>query len=73
MNDFDFIAGKWHVRNRRQDKWLVGSTNYEEFEGLLVQGGEQLGRRGITPSLRASRYPLKFTNGVRSSCARVPP
>jgi len=34
MNDFDFIAGRWHVNNRRQDKWLVGSTNYEEFEGF---------------------------------------
>jgi hypothetical protein len=31
MNDFDFLAGKWNVHSRRQDKWLVGSTNYEEF------------------------------------------
>lgn len=34
MNDFDFIAGKWRVHNRRQDKWLVGSTTFEEFEGF---------------------------------------
>jgi hypothetical protein len=33
MNDFDFLAGTWSVRNRRQDKWLVGSTTYEEFPG----------------------------------------
>lgn len=31
MNDFDFLVGKWNVASRRQDKWLVGSTNYEEF------------------------------------------
>jgi hypothetical protein len=31
MNDFDFLVGKWDITSRRQDKWLVGSTNYEEF------------------------------------------
>ncbi|HCT81277.1 MAG TPA: hypothetical protein DGT23_32870 [Micromonosporaceae bacterium] len=33
MNDFDFFIGKWNVANRRQDKWLVDSTNFAEFPG----------------------------------------
>ncbi|WP_117214496.1 hypothetical protein [Allorhizocola rhizosphaerae] len=38
MNDFDFLAGKWNVHNRAQDKWLVGSTNYVEFPGYHEGG-----------------------------------
>ena len=34
MNDFDFYVGTWNVLNRRQDKWLVGSTNYDEFPAV---------------------------------------
>ncbi|GAA1874695.1 hypothetical protein [Asanoa iriomotensis] len=30
-NDFDFLHGRWHVRNRRLRHRLVGSDDWEEF------------------------------------------
>jgi hypothetical protein len=34
--DFDFEIGQWTVRSRRLKKSLVGSTDWEEFEGIAV-------------------------------------
>jgi len=34
--DFDFFIGEWHVYNRRLRARLQGSTDWEEFEGVLV-------------------------------------
>jgi hypothetical protein len=31
--DFDFLVGSWHVRHRRLDGRLLGSTSWESFEG----------------------------------------
>ena len=30
--DFDFVFGKWHVRNERLKERLVGSTEWEAFD-----------------------------------------
>ena len=43
-HDFDFIAGSWHVANRRlADRYVPGATRWEEFEGRseaeIVLGG----------------------------------
>ncbi len=35
-NDFDFLVGKWKGMNRRLRARLVGSTDWEVFEGRLV-------------------------------------
>jgi hypothetical protein len=35
-NDFDFLIGTWRGRNRRLRERLVGSTDWESFEGRLV-------------------------------------
>lgn len=35
-NDFDFLVGKWKGLNRRLRERLVGSTDWEAFEGRLV-------------------------------------
>jgi hypothetical protein len=61
MNDFDFLFGDWNVINRRQDKALSGSTNFDEFPGIgrcrPIFGGAgnvdeidfpTLGYRGVT-------------------------
>ena len=34
-NDFDFLVGNWKGTNRRLRERLVGSTDWEEFEGRL--------------------------------------
>ena len=43
VHDFDFLAGTWHIHHRRLKGRLVGSTEWEEFEGTsearLVLGG----------------------------------
>ncbi len=31
--DFDFFLGKWHVKHRRLKQRLVGSNEWEEYEG----------------------------------------
>ena len=33
VHDFDFYMGTWHVRHRRLTERLVGSDEWEEFEG----------------------------------------
>jgi len=33
IGDFDFLVGAWTVANRRLVRRLVGSTDWEEFEG----------------------------------------
>lgn len=35
-NDFDFLVGKWKGSNRRLRERLIGSTDWEAFEGCLV-------------------------------------
>jgi hypothetical protein len=35
-HDFDFIAGKWRVHNKRLREWLKGSDEWEEFEATSV-------------------------------------
>ena len=35
-NDFDFLVGNWKGLNRRLRERLVGSTDWEVFEGRLV-------------------------------------
>ncbi|SFR86028.1 hypothetical protein SAMN05216570_0071 [Dyella sp. OK004] len=32
-HDFDFFLGNWRVHHRRLRQWLVGSNDWEEFEG----------------------------------------
>jgi hypothetical protein len=34
MNDFDFFAGTWNVRNRRRTDFLDQSSEWEEFPGV---------------------------------------
>ena len=34
--DFDFLAGRWTVRNRRLRRRLAGSDDWEEFEATVV-------------------------------------
>ncbi|MEV0237337.1 hypothetical protein [Nonomuraea sp. NPDC050786] len=36
MNDFDFLAGRWNVANRKLVKVLAGSDVWEEFPGHSV-------------------------------------
>ncbi|WP_188195867.1 hypothetical protein [Nonomuraea sp. SYSU D8015] len=36
MNDFDFLAGRWNVTNRRLVKPLSGSDEWDEFPGRSV-------------------------------------
>ncbi|WP_394846979.1 hypothetical protein LZC95_05875 [Pendulispora brunnea] len=36
MNDFDFLMGSWHVRNRRLRERLKGSTQWDEFDATNV-------------------------------------
>jgi hypothetical protein len=42
-NDFDWLQGKWMVRHRRLNGRLVGSTDWQEFDGTselwLTLGG----------------------------------
>jgi hypothetical protein len=33
MNDFDFLAGTWHVANRRRTDFLDETSDWEEFPG----------------------------------------
>jgi hypothetical protein len=43
QHDFDFLAGTWHIQNRRLRERLVGCQDWEEFEGesaaRLILGG----------------------------------
>ena len=34
--DFDFLFGRWHIRNLRLRERLVGSNDWEEFEATSV-------------------------------------
>jgi hypothetical protein len=34
--DFDFLAGRWHIRNRRLTQRGVGGSDWEHFEGDAV-------------------------------------
>jgi hypothetical protein len=36
QRDWDFLVGSWKVRNRRLQKRLAGSTQWEEFNSTLV-------------------------------------
>jgi hypothetical protein len=36
QHDWDFLVGKWQVRNRRLKQRLAGSTQWEEFNSTLV-------------------------------------
>ena len=36
VRDFDFLHGHWRVRHRRLKDRLVGSTDWQEFEGTAV-------------------------------------
>jgi hypothetical protein len=36
MGDFDFLAGSWHVANRRLVRRHVGSDDWDEFPGSTV-------------------------------------
>ena len=42
-HDFDFQIGSWHVRHRKLKQRLVGSADWEEFDGTstmrLILGG----------------------------------
>jgi hypothetical protein len=60
MNDFDFIAGRWRVHNRRQDKWLAGSTTFEEFEGF-AQGAVYFDGRATFDHVE---FPSRGTSGL---------
>ena len=33
VHDFDFVHGRWHVRHRRLKERLVGSIEWDEFDG----------------------------------------
>jgi hypothetical protein len=35
-NDFDFFIGRWKGHNRRLRERLKGSTEWEEFEGTVI-------------------------------------
>lgn len=35
-NDFDFFIGRWQGHNRRLRERLKGCTDWEEFEGIVV-------------------------------------
>jgi hypothetical protein len=35
-SDFNFLVGTWHVRHRRLREQLVGSDEWEVFEGMTV-------------------------------------
>ena len=35
-NDFDFFTGTWHVHHKLLKGRLIGSTDWEEFEGTCV-------------------------------------
>ena len=43
-NDFDFLAGEWHVRHRRLRERLAGSDDWQEFNGTcstrVILGGK---------------------------------
>jgi hypothetical protein len=43
-HDFDFLVGKWRVHHRRLVGRLVGSTNWQEFDGTsemtMTMGGQ---------------------------------
>jgi hypothetical protein len=36
VSDFDFLFGRWKVKNRRLKERLKGSTAWDEFDGALV-------------------------------------
>lgn len=36
LHDFDFLVGEWRVHSRRLKERLVGSNDWEEFEGSIV-------------------------------------
>ena len=33
QKDFDFLVGRWKIRNRRLRERLTGSAHWDEFEG----------------------------------------
>jgi hypothetical protein len=65
-HDFNFIAGRWQVHNRRLLKPLAGSTQWEEFDavqdGSLLLGG--LGNMNdlSSPETGAIGMTLRFFN-----------
>jgi hypothetical protein len=36
QKDFDFLTGRWKIRNRRLRERLKGSSRWDEFEGVSV-------------------------------------
>lgn len=35
-HDFDFLAGRWHVRHRKLRARLAGCTDWDEFDGTVT-------------------------------------
>jgi hypothetical protein len=57
-HDFDFLFGRWNVRNRRLDRRLVGSQTWLEFDAT-AEAFPTLGGIGNVDEMRAT-----FPDGV---------
>lgn len=47
QSDFDFLVGSWKVRHRRLKARLVGSAEWEEFDGTAVMWKLLAGRANV--------------------------
>ena len=61
VNDFDFLSGHdWEVTNRVLKKRLVGSGEWDQFVGLLVEHQPILGGLGNSDRMTATRNGVRF-------------
>lgn len=61
-NDFDFLAGRWKVRHRRLRQRLVGNTDWDEFDGTLVNWPVLGGRGNVSDNVM--RFPGGTLRGM---------
>jgi hypothetical protein len=71
VHDWDWLVGKWTVRHRRLKARLVGSTEWEEFGGTLVNWTTLGGRGNVGDNVMDSPGGTIRGLGLRSLDAKT--